>query len=240
MMVSAKFYPMFVILLFASCADGQFSGNQRAQKKHECKPGDEACRKGLELGEPTGSLPETTVDTKGSDPNGTLTNGAGKPKAKVNVAIGPSNSTTETPSADGVCSIPPTNVGVSAKLMGPNWRCKIESMTIPDAIVLPADATDINVKITQYGVDDWNPCTKLNGKEIGCSRDEKKECTVGGPGPRYTKFDSDLSQYLKPGANELYVESFNKHTYWSMWFTVTGTYKSLQEGCKHSLKLIKD
>lgn len=238
MMRSMKVNSLIVVLMVAACADGEFSGNQRAFKKQDCKPGDEGCKKGLELGEPVDSLPETTGETKGSDPNGTLTNDAGK--AKVNVSIGPSSTSTPAPSPDGVCTIPPTNVGVSAKLMGPNWRCKLETMTIPDAIVLPGDATEIDVKITQYGVDDWNPCTKLNGKEIGCNRNEKKACTAGGPGPRVSKFDFDLSQHLKAGTNELYVESFNKHTYWSMWFTVSGTYKSLQEGCKHSLKLIKN
>lgn len=235
----SRLWPLFVISILGSCADGEFVGSQRAVKKDDCKEDGPGCKKLLELGEPTESLAETTgEETKGGTTPGTLTPDSGS--VKVGVVVTGSTTTPATSTTDGLCTIPRTNVGVSAKRMGPNWRCKQESMTIADAIVLPDDATDIDIKIVQYGVDDWNPCTKINGQVIGCNRKEKTQCTSGGPGPRVSQYNFDLSPHLKAGSNELYVESFNKHTYWSMWFTVQGTYKSLQQGCKHSLKLIKN
>jgi hypothetical protein len=136
------------------------------------------------------------------------------------------------------CTIAPSIVGVNNLLTGGAYTCKVNSRTINDAIVLPADATEINVKIIRYGVDDWNPCTSLNGTSLGCNRAEKTVCTSGGPGPRVTEFNKDISSILRPGANSLYVESFNKHTLWSMWIGITGTYKTQGATCTHSVKAI--
>ncbi len=142
-------------------------------------------------------------------------------------------------SNDGqTCTIPPSMVGVNNLITGGNYTCKVNSRTINNAIVLPMDATEIKIKITRYGVDDWNPCTSLNGTSLGCNRGEKTVCSPGGPGPRVTAFNKDISSILKPGANSLYVESFNKHTFWSMWIGITGTYKTQGAACAHSLKVI--
>lgn len=219
-------------LVTVSCANGEFLGSQRGTQ--DCRGGESGCKKDIMLGEAVDSLQETTSEDSNSTP-------AKGQTVAVGVEISGSQSSTSSSSqSDGLCTIPATNVGVSGKLMGKNWYCRLDTMSIPDAVVLPSDAYDINVKITQYGVDDWNPCAKLNGHEIICNKKEKTVCTGGGPGPRSSKFDFDLSPHLKAGQNELYVESFNKHTYWSMWFTVEGTYRTNQEGCNHSLKLIKE
>ena len=228
---------IFGFATIVSCSNGEFLSAQRVTR--DCKSGEAGCKKDLELGEATDSLQETTGTTSKPD-SSVATTTTTTPKVKVSVDINGSTQTATSSESGTVCTIPATNIGVSGKRMGPNWHCKLESMSIPDAVVLPSDAYEIDVKITQYGVDDWNPCTKLNGKEIACNRNEKSQCTGGGPGPRISKFDFDLGNHLKAGSNELYVESFNKHTYWSMWFTVQGTYKTNQEGCTHTLKLIKN
>jgi hypothetical protein len=138
-----------------------------------------------------------------------------------------------------ICTISPTNVGVSNRYMGGAWYCRTNSMTIADAIVLPSDASEISIKISKYGVDDWNPCTSLNGTIIGCNRAERTFCGGGGPGPRESPYTKDISSMLKPGSNSLYVESFNKHTYWSMWINISGTYRTRQATCSHSTKEVK-
>lgn len=228
--VSKVFY-ILGMAVGVSCSNGEFISSQRMSR--DCKGGEAGCKKDIMLGESTDKLPETT----GSEVS-TSTSTASQ---TVGVGVDISGSVSSTSSESGtVCTIPATNIGVSNLYKGPNWHCKLEKLSIPDAVVLPSDAYDIAVSVTHYAVDDWNPCTRLNGQEILCNTAEKKVCTGGGPGPRWKEYDFDLSKHLKPGPNELYVESFNKHTYWSMWFTVQGTYKTKQEGCTHTLKLIKE
>ena len=137
-----------------------------------------------------------------------------------------------------LCKIPAVSVGVGNRLMGGNYYCQTCSLTIPNAIVLPSDATNISFQMTMYGVDDWNPCIILNGHVLACNRGEKNSCTAGGPGPRTTGLNRDISRFLNPGSNKLYVESYNKHTYWSMWVMIRGTYITQQATCGFSRRLL--
>lgn len=137
------------------------------------------------------------------------------------------------------CTIPSgIRAGVEDLLMGGLWLCQTYSRTIPDAIVLPTDAYDIKIAVSEYRVDDWNPCTSINGQIIDCNRSEQTFCSIGGPGPRVSSYYKDISSLLHGGSNSLYVESYNKHTYWSMWIGITGTYSTRQPSCQHSFRLI--
>ena len=161
-------------------------------------------------------------------------------KARLTSADGSSDCPAKVVPASGkLCTIPLAFAGVDSRKIGGGWNCRTHSLTIQDAIVLPSDATNISFRTTSYGVDDWNPCTSLNGTVLGCNRAEKTSCTPGGPGPRVSAYNKDISSILHPGSNSLYVESFNKHTYWTMYITIKGTYVTSQATCGFSSKLLK-
>jgi hypothetical protein len=86
--------------------------------------------------------------------------------------------------------------------------------------VLPDDASDIAIKTTKFGVDDYQPYITLNDKVVLNLRSEAAQQ------PRDFAAVVDLSKIIQPGKNKLHIESFNKTTLWAVHMTIKGTYKT--------------
>jgi hypothetical protein len=121
----------------------------------------------------------------------------------------------------------PIDVTIGAQHTYANWENRLRSQTIADAVVLPADATNIAISTVKFGVDDYKPYVAINDKEVLNLRSE------GAQKPRDFAKVVDLSAILKPGSNKLYVESFNATSLWAAHLEIRGSY-STAGACNHS------
>jgi hypothetical protein len=129
------------------------------------------------------------------------------------------------------CTIPETKVGYFANTVWcPSNNCwKWLDASLVQGIQLPTDARNISIKALQAFVDDWSPQIKINGNKL-IWKDDPTDTPSG-----WHTLNKDISAWLKGGANLVYVGSYNKHTYWSIFFEISGSYQT-QGTCSHSVK----
>ena len=97
-----------------------------------------------------------------------------------------------------------------------------------NALVLPAEASNIAIKTVQFGVDDYQPYISMNDQVVLNISSEAVQK------PRDFAAVVDLSKIIKAGANKLYIKSFNVTAHWSVHMEVKGTY-STAGACNHTL-----
>ena len=121
----------------------------------------------------------------------------------------------------------PIDVKIGAQHIFDKWENIRRSQTIADGVVLPADASNIAISTVKFGVDDYKPYITINDKEVLNLRSEAARK------PRDFPKVVDLSAILKPGANKLYVESYNETSLWAVHLQIKGTY-STAGACNHT------
>jgi hypothetical protein len=92
-------------------------------------------------------------------------------------------------------------------------------------IVFPADAEEISAEARGGDVDDWDPTIRINGSVF---------YTKGGGG---TFTINKAITNLRAGNNRVHVRAFNKHTYFSVFFRISGTYKA--STCTHVIRFLR-
>lgn len=131
------------------------------------------------------------------------------------------------------CPVTNRLVGVSSKYFSGNNLNRFEERTLADGIVLPSDAHGISMTITSVTVDDWSPEIKINGTLVYQQTDTNR------PQPRTIATNQAIGYVLRGGANAIFVKSYNKHTYWSTYFNVTGGYYTYGS-CSDSFSLVSN
>lgn len=91
--------------------------------------------------------------------------------------------------------------------------------------MFPNDATEIKGLIYTYGYDDWNPFFSINGQTIVNRRGQVPGCPAGGCCGN-PNVNINVDNVLRPGANSVYVEVFEKHDASAMCFSIRGSYKT--------------
>jgi hypothetical protein len=205
-------------LLLAACSQSEFA----ADNKVPARKSQDAC--GQEGQKPCGEHMST-------DDNPSLANQVQSQSvvtdAQGNPIVGEGVSTGEggTAAVENLNSCP-IDVKIGAQHTYGNWENRLRSQTIAEAVVLPADATNIAISTVQFGVDDYKPYVAINDKEVLNLRAEAARK------PRNFAKVVDLSAILKPGSNKLYVESFNATSLWAAHLQIKGTY-STAGACEH-------
>jgi hypothetical protein len=127
------------------------------------------------------------------------------------------------------CKLVNKNVGVSSDLTcGANWCNTWRDASLAKGIVLPDDATNISLKVSDVHVDDWSPYISINGQWL-VKYDEANLA------PRTFTINKDISTWVKPGINVVYVGAWNKHTFWTTYFILSGSYQTVS-GCNHEFR----
>jgi type II secretory pathway pseudopilin PulG len=127
------------------------------------------------------------------------------------------------------CSLSNKRVGVQGNLAcNAQWCNTWREVTLSKGIILPSDATNISLKVSDVHVDDWSPYISINGHWL-VKYDEANLA------PRTFTINKDISAWVKPGINVVYVGSWNKHTYWTTFFLVSGSYKTAGS-CNHEFR----
>ena len=214
-------------LLFAACSQSEFV----ADNKVPARKSQDAC--GREGQKPCGEQMST-------DDAPTLSNQVQSQTAVTNTQgnpiIGDGLSTDQgVNSAIVKRNRCPIDVTIGAEQTYGNPDENFHSKKIADAVVLPADATNISISTVQFGVDDYEPYITINGQKVLDLRAEDKETMEKKHvllKPRDFPKVVDLSAILKPGSNELYVESYNLTTLWAVHLEIKGTY-STAGACSH-------
>ena len=88
-------------------------------------------------------------------------------------------------------------------------------------IQLPSDATNIQLRARTGDADDANPYIWINGKAFYSK--------AGGGAFAIAKQIPNL----KAGSNSFTLQAWNKHTYFSVWFIIAGTYEATS--CDHKI-----
>jgi hypothetical protein len=127
------------------------------------------------------------------------------------------------------CPVTSRQVGVSGKNCGRNNCNRFEEATLNDGIVLPSDAYGISMTLTSVTVDDWSPEIRINGTTAFQSNDTRQA-------PRTISTAQSIGHLLRGGNNSIFVKSYNTHTYWSTYFTVSGGYYTYGS-CSDSFRL---
>lgn len=206
-------------LLFAACSQSEFAADNKAptrKSQDACGgQGQKPCGQQMSTDDAPALSNQVIGQTVVKDDQGNpivgdgLSTGTGSSIAVANL-----NS----------CAI---DVTIGAYHTYANWENRLRSETIADAVVLPADATNIAIATVQFGVDDYKPYITINDKEVLNLRAEAAQK------PRDFAKVVDLSAILKPGSNKLYVESFNVTSLWAVHLEIKGTY-STAGACNHS------
>lgn len=131
------------------------------------------------------------------------------------------------------CPVTNRLVGVSSKYFSGNNLNRFEQRTLADGIVLPSDAHGISMVMTSVTVDDWSPEIKINGVLAYQQNDTNR------PQPRTIVTNQSIGYLLRGGSNAIFVKSYNKHTYWSTYFSVSGGYFTYGS-CSDSFSLVSN
>lgn len=206
-------------LLFAACSQSEFVADNSvpARKSQDAcgREGQKPCGEQMS----TDDAPALSNQVQGQT---VVTN------AQVNPIVGDGLSTDQGgTSAEVKLNSCPIDVTIGAQHIYGNWEYKRRSQTIIDAVVLPADASNIAISTVKFGVDDYKPYVAINDKEVLNQRAE------GAQEPRDFPKVVDLSAILKPGSNKLFVESYNETSLWAVHLQIKGTY-STAGACNHS------
>ena len=78
-------------------------------------------------------------------------------------------------------------------------------------------------------VDDWSPRISINGNRLIWRDDPTNTAST------WRTLNTNISAWLRGGDNVVYVGSYDKHNYWSIYFEIGGSYQT-KGGCSHSVK----
>jgi hypothetical protein len=117
-------------------------------------------------------------------------------------------------------------VGIWGRNCGHDWCSQTETYG-GNWIQLPNDATNINFRASTGIVDDQDPKIWINGGLF-----YQSNATIGN-----IAINKNINN-LRAGPNNVKVSAWNKHTFFSVFFSVTGTYEAAS--CTHQIAWCKN